>query len=551
LAPPKQENRANTNFSSGQDIDSTGDSLQRFQFNEPSPDDHHHGTDINMLPTTTAVSILPPSSATKKPPPSTYTPEAAIVKACKAASDGEVAGGRSGLHLVVLGHVDAGKSTLMGRLLYELGLIEDKKVHKTKKEATAAGKSSFAWAWMLDERPEERARGVTIDVAMTRFETPHHTVTLLDAPGHRDFIPNMITGAAQADAALLIVDGSPGGFEAGFSDFSSAAGSHGGQTREHAQLARSLGISQVAVVVTKLDTVDYDQSRFDHIKANLEPYLIDTVGFKRENVQWIPAVGPTGENLVKKSSRDNFPWWNGNNPGTLVDAIDAFQPIDRPVELPLRMPVGEVGKGLGAAGGGGGGGGGGGFSVSGKIERGAVIVGGTVLITPSSQLAKVKAILVDGKPATLARAGDNTDLSLSPLSSSNIIDATTVYQGAVVCLPDWPVPLTSAFQLEVVVLPAPIPLLQGCQVTIHAHTAKESGHVSKLVALLDSKTGQVIRQKPRCLLPGQSAVIQVTASRAMCLEQYAECRALGRVALRDGGRTVAVGVVTDIDPQIF
>eukprot|EP00798_Chlamydomonas_sp_ICE-L_P023983 gene23983-9558_t len=202
---------------------------------------------------------------------------------------------RQGLHLIVLGHVDAGKSTLMGRLLHDLGVLGKKEAHKNAKESAQAGKASFSWAWALDERPEERSRGVTVDIALHRFQTRRFNVTLMDAPGHRDFVPNMISGATQADAALLLVDGSIGGFEAGFN--AGVGGDHG-QTREHAQLARSLGVEQLAVVVSKLDMCDYSQDRFNHIKAAMLPFLTKTCGFKESALQWLPAVGPAGQNLA-------------------------------------------------------------------------------------------------------------------------------------------------------------------------------------------------------------------------------------------------------------
>lgn len=461
----------------------------------------------------------------RRRPLSEYRPDADLAAACAAAAAAEEAGGgKPRLHLVVLGHVDAGKSTLMGRMLYELGLISDKAVHKTQREAAATGKGSFAWAWMLDERPEERARGVTVDVAVTRFETAARNVTLLDAPGHRDFVPNMITGAAQADAALLIVDGSPGGFEAGFEPAAPGSAAGGGQTREHAQLARSLGVEQVAVVVTKLDTCDFDQARFDSIKAQLEPFL-RTCGFRESAIQWLPAVGPSGENLAKPASDPRLAaWWKGP---TLAQAIDNFRPTHRLLEKPLRMPLTDVLR-SGKAG----------VTVGGKLEGGALCPGCKVLLMPAGQPATVKSIEVDGKPATLARAGDSADVTLTG------VDATAVCSGTVLCHPDFPVPLVDKFEARVVVLDVAIPVLRGQQATIHAHTARETGHISGLVSLLNAKTGEVQRLRPRCLLKGQSAVVEVTPARPICVEDYADYRALGRVALRDGGRTVAVGIIT-------
>ncbi|KAL4448191.1 hypothetical protein ABPG75_005410 [Micractinium tetrahymenae] len=465
--------------------------------------------------------------STSRRPLTEYRPEPELAAECeRAAAEEAGAGGKPRLHLVVLGHVDAGKSTLMGRMLYELGLISEKTVHKTQREAQATGKGSFAWAWMLDERPEERARGVTVDVAVTRFETPGRNVTLLDAPGHRDFVPNMIAGAAQADAALLIVDGSPGGFEAGFEPAAPGSAAGGGQTREHAQLARSLGVEQVAVVVTKLDTCDFSRERFDAIKSQLEPFL-KTCGFREASIQWLPAVGPTGDNLAKPPADPRLAaWWKGP---TLAQAIDAFRPTHRLLERPLRLPVTDVVR-SGKAG----------VTVGGKLEGGALRPGSRVLIMPSGETSTVKSLEVDSKPTALARAGDSADVTLASIEP-NVVGA-----GSVLCHPDFPVPLVDRFEARMVVLDVAIPVLKGQQVTIHAHTARESGHISGLVSLLNAKTGEVQRARPRCLLKGQSAVVEVTPARPLCLEEYAAYRALGRVALRDGGRTIAVGIISSL-----
>lgn len=464
-------------------------------------------------------------------PLSDYKPDSELKAACDAAIKAETTpGSKPKLHLVVLGHVDAGKSTLMGRMLYELGHIEEKTVHKTKRDAAAAGKASFAWAWMLDERPEERARGVTVDVAVTRFETPHRSVTLLDAPGHRDFVPNMIAGAAQADAALLVVDGSPGGFESGFAAAALGSPEGGGQTREHAQLARSLGVEQAAVIITKLDTCGFSKERFDHIKSELEPFL-KSCGFKSESLQWLPAVGPTGENLAATPKDPNLKsWYMGP---TLSAAIDAFQPAHRLFERPLRMPVGEsTAKGNKGV-----------VVVGGKIEGGAVRPGNKVLIMPSKEIATVKSIEVDGKSVAVGRSGDSCDIMLTG------IEHGAVHAGDVLCHPDFPIPLAVSFEAEVVVLDVQIPILKGQQVTLHAHAARDSGHVSRLIALLDSKSGEVVKERPRCLVKGQSAKLEVVPTRPLPLEAYSDYRALGRVALRDGGRTLAVGIVTAVHTQ--
>ncbi|DBA92996.1 TPA: hypothetical protein ACH3X2_003338 [Trebouxia sp. C0005] len=462
-----------------------------------------------------------PASVGNQPqrPIQEYQLERDLQAACDALASAEQA--QPKLHLVVLGHVDAGKSTLMGRLLHDLGYVSQKAVHKHEKEAAQAGKASFSWAWLLDERPEERARGVTVDVATTRFQTSQRNVTLLDAPGHRDFVPNMIAGAAQADAALLLVDGSPGGFESGFEG--SAGG--GGQTREHAQLARSLGVEQLAVVISKLDTCDFSQQRFQDIEATLLPFL-KGCGFRPGSIQWLPAVGPTGQNLVKPPTEPELSWFKGPS---VVAAINAFKPSERATSKPFRMPITDVFKGQR-----------GGISVGGKLEGGAVKVGTPVRVMPSNEIGTVRSIEVDGATATLARAGDTADLTLAG------VEPAVLNGGAVLCHPEWPVPLASRIIARLLVLDVSRPILRGQQVTLHAHASQETGHMSHLVSLLDCKTFEVSKNKPRCLLKGQSAMVEVTLSRTMCIETYKDYRALGRVAFRDSGRTIAVGTVIQV-----
>ncbi|EFJ41150.1 elongation factor-like protein, partial [Volvox carteri f. nagariensis] len=443
------------------------------------------------------------------------------------------------LHLVVLGHVDAGKSSLMGRLLHELGLVSARDAHKYQRDAAAAGKGSFAWAWVLDERPEERERGVTVDVAMTRFTTRRFSVTLLDAPGHRDFVPNMIAGAAQADAALLLVDGSPGGFEAGFSEGTGGLhGTPGGQTREHAALARSLGIEQMAIVVSKLDTVGYDKARFDAIRTMLLPYL-KSVGFKESSLQWLPASGPLGENLVGPPQDPALAaWWSSGL--SVVAAIDNFIPRERATSRPLRMPITDVFKSA--------------VVLGGKVEGGALRPGSKVVLVPGpGQPFTVRSLEVSGSPSHLARASDSCEVALvgghhhgagGGGGGGGAFDPASVAPGAVLCHPDFPAVLVTRFELRVVVLDTPVPLLRGHVVTLHAHAAREEGHITALTATLDPRTGEVVKSRPRCLTKGQIALLEVTAARGLVLEEYSEYRALGRVALREGGRTLAVGIVT-------
>ncbi|GMH43071.1 hypothetical protein BSKO_10993 [Bryopsis sp. KO-2023] len=525
--------------------------IQKYDFNEPSPDDavqaartrgsdsrasasgvEEIGEGINELQVTEREEASMqmeknPKKVHVRKPLSEYEMEPELVRLCeKAANQAAADGARSKLHLVVLGHVDAGKSTLMGRLLYDLGQIGQKEMHKNKKEAAQMGKASFSWAWALDERPEERERGVTVDIAMSRFQTEKYQVTLLDAPGHRDFVPNMISGAAQADAAMLCVDGSISGFEAGFEVAGRTAG--GGQTREHAQLARTLGIEQLAVVVTKLDTCGFSKDRFEEVKALLLPFLL-SCGFKEKSIQWLPASAPDGVNLTSPPESDTElgEWWDGS---TVVGAINKFKPISRKIDVPLRLPVSDVFKtrSLGQN------------AVGGKVEGGVLRVGGKVLAMPAGEIGTIKALEVDGEAATVAQAGDSCDVGLTD------IDASLLFPGSVLCTTEWPCFVAVKFELRGIILEPPVPIVPGQPVALHAHTVREEGNISRLISILNPKTGEVLKNKPRCLTKGQTVIMEITPARGMCLEEYGSYRALGRVALRQQGRTIAVGIVTKI-----
>lgn len=428
------------------------------------------------------------------------------------------------LHLIVVGHVDAGKSTLMGHLLHRLGNVSKKEMHRNEKEAKEKGKGSFAFAWVLDEGAEERARGVTMSVAMTHLETQRFHVVLLDAPGHRDFVPSLISGASQADAAILAIDATPGAFEAGMEG---EKGRGGGQTREHAQLARSLGVEQLIVAINKMDVVDYSEAVYNLIKKELGPFL-KHCGFRDSKVMWLPVSGLEGQNLMEASTNENLKsWYTGP---TLMEAIDSMQSPSKAIERPLRLPIAEVLKSrtLGQA------------AVSGKLEGGGLKPGMKVIILPSGDLATVKVLEREGTAVSVALAGEQADVGLHG------IDAVSLFSGAVLCHPDFPVPVVKRFEARILTLGIMMPIVRGTEVVLHAHCAQESASVVELVALLDSRSGAVTRKRVRVVTANQSALVEIAVDRGICLEEYSHYRALGRVTLRDRGRTLAVGIVTRI-----
>ncbi|XP_020876715.1 HBS1-like protein isoform X1 [Arabidopsis lyrata subsp. lyrata] len=426
----------------------------------------------------------------------------------------------SQLNLAIVGHVDSGKSTLSGRLLHLLGRISQKQMHKYEKEAKLQGKGSFAYAWALDESAEERERGITMTVAVAYFNSKRHHVVLLDSPGHKDFVPNMIAGATQADAAILVIDASVGAFEAGFDNLK-------GQTREHARVLRGFGVEQVIVAVNKMDIVGYSKERFDLIKQHVGSFL-QSCRFKDSSLTWIPLSAMENQNLVVAPSDNRLSsWYQGP---CLLDVVDSVKSPDRDVSKPLLMPICDAVRSTSQ----------GQVSACGKLEAGAVRPGSKIMIMPSGDQGTVRSLERDSQACTIARAGDNVAIALQG------IDANQVMAGDVLCHPDFPVSVATHLELMVLVLEGATPILLGSQLEFHVHHAKEAATVVKLVAMLDPKTGQPTKKSPRCLTAKQSAMLEVSLQNPVCVETFSESRALGRVFLRSSGRTVAMGKVTRI-----
>lgn len=427
-------------------------------------------------------------------------------------------GGKPLLNLVVIGHVDAGKSTLMGHLLYLLGNVNKRTMHKYEQESKKAGKASFAYAWVLDETGEERDRGVTMDVGMTKFETDSKVVTLMDAPGHKDFIPNMITGAAQADVAVLVVDASRGEFEAGFEA--------GGQTREHALLVRSLGVTQLAVAVNKMDQVNWQQERFQEIVSKLGHFL-KQAGFKDSDVFYIPTSGLSGENLASRSSVSQLTsWFSGPS---LVEQIDAFKAPQRSVDQPFRLCVSDVFKDQGS-----------GFCVTGKIEAGFIQTGDKILAMPPNETCTVKGISLHDEALDWAAAGDHVSLTVTGM------DIIKINVGCVFCDPREPIRVCSRFRARVLLFNIEVPITQGFPVLLHYQTVSEPATIKKLISVLHKSSGEILKKKPKCLTKGMNAVVEVQTQRPVSLELYKDYKELGRFMLRYVGSTIAAGVVTEI-----
>lgn len=403
---------------------------------------------------------------------------------------------------VVVGHVDAGKSTLMGRLLLDLNVVDQRTVDKYRKEAERIGKSSFALAWILDQRSEERSRGVTIDIATNKFETETTSFTILDAPGHRDFIPNMIAGAAQADFAILVVDASTGAFEAGLK----------GQTREHSLLIRSMGVSRIIVAVNKLDTVAWDKERFDEISQQVSGFLSAT-GFQAKNISFVPVSGLHGDNLVRRSTESAVSWYSGP---TLIEELEASEPMTRALTKPLRMTISEVYRTALSP-----------LTITGRIDAGSLQTGDALLVQPSGEKAYVKALEVDQETAEWAVAGQNVVIHLSN------IDPIHVRVGDIICDPSKPIQTVDTFTMKALAFDILMPM----QVDVHRGRLHSAGQIQELSAVLDKGTGAVTKKRPKIVKPASVARIVVKMNNKVPLE------AGQRVVLRSNGETVAAGLL--------
>eukprot|EP00929_Paragymnodinium_shiwhaense_P103746 TRINITY_DN6745_c0_g1_i1.p1 TRINITY_DN6745_c0_g1~~TRINITY_DN6745_c0_g1_i1.p1 ORF type:complete len:670 (-),score=206.97 TRINITY_DN6745_c0_g1_i1:89-1993(-) len=426
--------------------------------------------------------------------------------------------GRPCISLVVVGHVDAGKSTLMGHLLCLVGEVNSKTLHKFEKESKELGKASFAYAWVLDEGEDERARGVTIDVCVKHFATKERRFTILDAPGHRDFVPNMLQGAVQADVALLVADVTH--FDSGFE--------RGGQTKEHLQLVRSLGITNVIVAINKLDAVKWSEQVYEEIKGRLHNFIVGKdCGFKASNVSYIPLSGFSGENMLERKSEELSKWWKGP---TLIEALNQLEPPPRPpASGPLRIPIADLYRSGSNA------------IASGRIEAGSIAAGQKVLLMPSNEVTTAKALNSRNIAVKGGAAGSYIDGITMPVE----LQFATI--GGVICDTKNPVPCVDTFQAQLLIFDVEVPIMKGQQFMCYLHVETLRATVTRLEKLIEK--GKPLDKRPKCLQKGNVAIVTLSVDRKVCLEPKPAGGAptsLSRLVLRDKGRTVAAGVVSAI-----
>jgi elongation factor 1-alpha len=413
------------------------------------------------------------------------------------------------MNLAVVGHIDHGKSTTVGRLLFETGAVPAHIIENYRKEAESKGKGSFEFAWVMDNLKEERERGITIDIAHKRFDTDKYYFTIVDCPGHRDFIKNMITGASQADAALLIVAAPDGAME---------------QTKEHVFLSKTLGINQLIVGINKMDAAKYDEKRYEEVKAQISD-LIKMVGFNPANVSFIPMSSFVGDNIASKSA--NTPWYKGP---ILLDALNALQPPEIPVDLPFRLPIQDV------------------YSISGigtvpvgRIETGIMKKGMKVSFMPANKTGEVKSIEMHHEEYAEAKPGDNVGFNVRGIGKNDI-------RRGDVCGPeDAPPSVAEEFTAQIVVLQHPSAITIGYTPVFHCHTAQVACTFVELQKKLDPRTGQVKEENPTFLKAGDAAIVKLRPVQPLVIEKFKDIPQLGRFAIRDMGSTIAAGMCIDID----
>ncbi|MBW3014694.1 translation elongation factor EF-1 subunit alpha [Candidatus Woesearchaeota archaeon] len=411
------------------------------------------------------------------------------------------------MNLVFIGHVDHGKSTSVGRLMFDSGALPEQELRKLKEKAESLGKGGFEFAFVMDNLKEEQERGVTIDLSHKKFDTPKYYFTIIDAPGHRDFIKNMITGASQADAAVLVV----------------ATEGVMAQTKEHAFLARTLGVGQMIIAVNKLDTVNYDEAKFEAIKKDVQA-LLKTVGYKEDQVQFIPMSAYHGENIVKKTEK--MPWWKGP---TLMEALDNLALPDKPTDLPLRLPIQDIYniKGIGTV-------------PVGKIETGVMKVGDKIIIVPGREgkgvRGEVKSIEMHHSAVNEAGPGDNVGFNVRGIGSK---DAA---RGDVLGKEDNPPTVATEFTAQIVVLNHPTVVTVGYTPVFHIHTAQIACQITAIEKKINPATGETLQENPDFLKNGEAAIVKIKPVQPMCIETQKEIPHMARFAVRDSGQTVAAGM---------
>lgn len=425
---------------------------------------------------------------------------------------------RQHLNVVFIGHVDAGKSTIGGQILFLSNMVDERTIQKYEREAKDKNRESWYMAYIMDTNEEERSKGITVEVGRAHFETEKTRFTILDAPGHKNYVPNMISGASQADVGVLVISARKGEFETGFE--------RGGQTREHAQLAKTLGVSKLLVVVNKMDdpSVEWSRDRFDEIEKKIIPFLKSCGYNTKKDVQFLPISGLYGHNMKEKMPKDVCSWWDGP---CLFDVLDGIELPLRDPKGPFRMPLIDKYRDMGTV-------------VMGKIESGSVRRGETLIVMPNKAQVKVITVYRDNDEVNYAKPGENLRIRLSGIEEEDII------AGFVLSSVSKPIPAVLEFdaQLQILgLLDHKAIFTAGYKAVLHIHSVVEECEIMTLIHQIDPKTKKPMKKKVLFVKSGAVVVVRIQVNQLICVEKFDDFPQLGRFTLRDEGKTVAIGKV--------
>jgi len=416
------------------------------------------------------------------------------------------------MNVVFVGHVDAGKSTIVGRLMFDSGIVSDQEMVKLRQEAEKHGKKGFEFAYIMDTIKEERERGVTIDLSYKKLMTQKFQITIIDAPGHRDFVKNMITGASQADSAFLVIS-----VRAGVQP----------QTTEHLWLLRTGGVKSIVVAINKMDEADYDEAKFNKVKEDVGK-LLQGVGIKPDETNFIACSGLQGDNIVKKS--DKMAWYKGP---TILEQMDLFPAPELPTNLPMRMPIQDVYEITGI-----------GTVPVGKVVSGVMKVGQKVIVLPGRAgegiEGEVKTIEMHHDQMQEAEAGDNIGISIRGVGKKDIA------RGDVICEASNPISIVEEFIATITVINHPTVLAKGYTPVFHLHTTQVPCQIVEIIAQIDPRTGESIKDNPDFLKNGDTAKVRIQPKGNLVLETQKDNPYMSRFSIRDAGQTVAAGMCTEI-----
>lgn len=423
------------------------------------------------------------------------------------------------VNVVFIGHVDAGKSTIGGQIMFLTGMVDKRTLEKYEREAKEKNRETWYLSWALDTNQEERDKGKTVEVGRAYFETEKKHFTILDAPGHKSFVPNMIGGASQADLAVLVISARKGEFETGFEK--------GGQTREHAMLAKTAGVKHLIVLINKMDdpTVNWSIDRYEECKEKLVPFL-KKVGFNpKKDIHFMPCSGLTGANL--KDPVDFCPWYSGL---PFIPYLDNLPNFNRSVDGPVRLPIVDKYKDMGTV-------------VLGKLESGSICKGQQLVMMPNKHNVEVLGLLSDEVETELVAPGENLKIRLKGIEEEEILP------GFILCDPNNLCHSGRTFDAQIVIIEHKSIICPGYNAVLHIHTCIEEVEITALICLVDKKSGEKSKTRPRFVKQDQVCIARLRTAGTICLETFKDFPQMGRFTLRDEGKTIAIGKVLKLVPE--